>query len=71
MPKLSDNQVGDRLTQRYWRLAPPKVKPPWKYRVGRGRQTLSLLQQGILIAAEKNSDDVSVVISQPIVSPSD
>jgi hypothetical protein len=35
------------------------------------RQTLSLLQQGILIAAERNSDDVSVMMSQPIVPPSD
>jgi hypothetical protein len=34
-------------------------------------QTLSLLKQGFLIAAERNSDDVSVMMNQPIVPPSD
>jgi hypothetical protein len=35
------------------------------------RQTLSLLEQGLLIAAERNSDDVSVVMNQPVVPPSE
>jgi hypothetical protein len=35
------------------------------------RQTLSLLEQGLLIAAERNSDDVSVMMNQPIVPPSE
>jgi hypothetical protein len=35
------------------------------------RQTLSLLEQGLLIAAERNSDDVRVVMNQPIVPPSE
>jgi hypothetical protein len=34
-------------------------------------QTLSPLKQGLLIAAERNSDDVSVMMNQPIVPPSD
>jgi hypothetical protein len=35
------------------------------------RQTLTLLEQGLLIAAEKNSDHLSTVMNQPIVPPSD
>jgi hypothetical protein len=35
------------------------------------RQTLSLLKEGLLIAEERNSDDVSVVMNQPVVPPSE
>jgi hypothetical protein len=35
------------------------------------RQTLALLEQGLLIAAERNSDYVSTVMNQPIVPPSE
>ena len=35
------------------------------------RQTLSLLKQGLLIAAERNSDYMSTVMNQPIVPPSE
>jgi len=35
------------------------------------RQTLTLLEQGLLIAAERNSDHLSTVMNQPIVPPSD
>ena len=35
------------------------------------RQTLRLLERGLLIAAERNSDDVSVMMNHPIVPPSD
>jgi hypothetical protein len=35
------------------------------------RQTLSLLEQGLLIAAERNSDYVSTVMNRPIVPPSE
>jgi hypothetical protein len=34
------------------------------------RQSLSLLKQGLLIAAERNSDHVSIVMNQPVVPPS-
>ena len=37
----------------------------------RVRKTGSLLEQGLLIAAERNSDDISVMMNQPIVPPSD
>jgi hypothetical protein len=35
------------------------------------RQTLSLLEQGLLIAAERNSDYVSTAMNQPIVPSSE
>ena len=35
------------------------------------RQTLALLEQGLLIAAERNSDYVSTAMNQPIVPPSE
>jgi len=34
------------------------------------RQSLSLLKQDLLIAAERNSDDVSTMMNQPVVPPS-
>ena len=35
------------------------------------RQTFALLEQGLLIAAERNSDYVSTVMNQPIIPPSE
>jgi hypothetical protein len=35
------------------------------------RQTLTLLEQGLLIAAERNLDHLSTVMNQPIVPTSD
>jgi hypothetical protein len=35
------------------------------------RRTLALLEQGLLIAAERNSDYVSTAMNQPIVPPSE
>jgi hypothetical protein len=35
------------------------------------RQALTLLEQGLLIAAERNSDHLSTVMNQPIVPPSE
>ena len=72
MPKLSDNQIGDRL---YAALATIGTDEGETIRgntaLVAARQTLSLLEQGLLIAAERNSDDVSVVMNQPIVPPSE
>jgi hypothetical protein len=71
MPKLSDNQIGDRLH------AAREAMGTEEGETVRGttalvaaRQTLALLEQGLLIAAERNSDHLSTVINQPIVPPS-
>jgi hypothetical protein len=70
--KLSDNQVGDRL---HAALEAVGTEEGGTIRgntaLVAARQTLRLLEQGLLIAAERNSDDVSVVMSQPIVPPSE
>ena len=72
MPKLSDNQIGDRLHPALLAIGTAEGKTiRGNTALVAARQTLSLLQQGILIAAERNSDDVSVMMSQPIVPPSD
>jgi hypothetical protein len=72
MPKLSDNQVGDRLH------AALEVLGTDEGETIRGntasvaaRQALTLLEQGLLIAAERNSDHLSTVMNQPIVPPSE
>jgi hypothetical protein len=68
MPKLSDNQVGDRL----------EVLGTDEGETIRGntasvaaRQALTLPEQGLLIAAERNSNHLSTVMNQPIVPPSE
>ena len=71
MPKLSDNQIGDGFMQRAKLWGPRRAKPsaelpPLSRRVRR----MALLEQGLLIAAERNSDHLSTVINQPIVPPS-
>jgi hypothetical protein len=72
MPKLSNNQVGDRL-----HAAQEAVGTDEGETIRRNtalvaaRHTLSFLEQGLLIAAERNSDDVSVMMNQPIVPPSE
>jgi len=70
MPKLSDNQVGDRLccTGRVGTDEGETIHRNIALRTA--RQTLSLLEQDLLIAAERNSDYVSTVMNQPIVPPS-
>ena len=72
MPKLSDNQVGDRL---HAALEAVGIDEGETIRGNTAllaaRQTLSLLEQGLLIAAERNSDYVSTVMSQPIVPSSE
>jgi hypothetical protein len=72
MPKLSDNQIGDRLHAALQVIGTAEGETiRGNTALVAARQTLSLLEQGILIAAERNSDDVSVAMSQPIVPPSD
>jgi hypothetical protein len=70
--KLSDNQVGDRL---HTALEAVGIDEGETIRgntaLVEARQTLSLLKQGPLIAAARNSDDVSVMMNQPIVPPLD
>jgi hypothetical protein len=72
LPKLSDNQVGDRL---HAALEAVGIDEGETIRGNTAllaaRQTLSLLEQGLLIAAERNSDYVSTVMNQPIVPPSE
>jgi hypothetical protein len=72
MPKLSDNQVGDRLHTALEAIGTNEgetIRGNTALYVA--RQTLSLLEQGLLIAAESNSDDVSVMMNQPIFPPSE
>jgi len=70
--KLSDNQAGDRL---HAALGAVGIDEGETIRgntaMVAARQTLSLLEQGLLLAAERNSDDVSVMMNQPIVPPSE
>jgi hypothetical protein len=72
VPKLSDNQIRDRLYAALEAIGTDEGE------IIRGntalvaaRQTLSLPEQGLLIAAERNSDAVSVMMTQPIFSPSE
>jgi hypothetical protein len=71
MSKLSDNQIGDRLH------AALEVIGIDEGQTIRGntaliaaRQSLSLLKEGLLIAAERSSDHLSTFMNQPIVPPS-
>jgi hypothetical protein len=70
MIKLSDDRVGDRLHAALEMIGTEEGETV------RGntaliavRQSLSL-KQGLLIAAERNSDHVSIVMNQPVVPPS-
>jgi hypothetical protein len=71
IPKLSDNQIGDRL---YAALEAIGTNEGETIRgntaLVAARQRLSLLEQGLLIAAERNSDHVSTMMNQPVVPPS-
>ena len=72
MPKLSDNQVGDRLHAALEAIGTDEGETiRGSTALVAASQTLSLLEQGLLIAAERNSDDVSVMMNQPIVPPSE
>ena len=72
MPKLSDNQVGDRLHAALEAIGTDEGETiRGNTALVAASQTLSLREQGLLIAAERNSDDVSVMMNQPIVPPSE
>ena len=69
--RLSDNQVGDRLHAALEALGTEKGETiPGNTALAAARQTLNLFEQGLLIAAETNSDDVSTMMNQPGVPPS-
>jgi hypothetical protein len=55
---------------RHWRLSAPTRVKTIRTALVAARQTLNLLEQGLLIAAERNSDDVSTMKNQPVVPPS-
>jgi len=68
--KLSDNQVGDRLHAALEAVGTDEGETiRGNTALVAARQTLSL-KQGLLIAAERNSDYVSTLMNQPIVPPS-
>jgi len=69
--KLSDNQVGDRLHAALETIGTDEGETiRGNTALVAARQTLSLLEQGLLIAAERNSDHVSTMMNQPVVAPS-
>jgi hypothetical protein len=71
MPKLSDNQVRDRLHAALEVLGTTDEGETIRGNTASvaARQALTLLEQGLLIAAERNSDHLSTVMNQPIVPP--
>jgi len=65
MKKLSDNQVGDRLHAALEKIGTCEGKTiRGNTALAAARQTLSLLKQDLLIAAERNSDRVSIMMNQ-------
>jgi hypothetical protein len=65
--KLSDNQIGDRLYAALEAIGTDEGETiRGNTALVAARQTLSLLEQGLLIAAERNSDDVSVLRTSPL-----
>jgi hypothetical protein len=71
MPKLSDNQIGDRLHSAIEMIGTEEGETVrGNTALVAARQSLSLLKEGLLIAAERNSDHLSIVMNQPIVPPS-
>ena len=69
--RLSDNQVGDRLHAALEAVGTEEGETiRGNTALVAARQTLSLLEQGLLIAAERNSDHVSTMMNQPVVPPS-
>jgi hypothetical protein len=71
MSKLSDNQIGDRLRAAIEMIGTEESETVrGNTALIAARQSLSLLKEGLLIAAERNSDHLSTLMSQPIVPPS-
>ena len=69
--KLSDNQVGNRLHAALEAVGTDEGDTiRGNTALVAARQTLSLLKQGLLIAAERNSDHISTMMNQPVVPPS-
>jgi hypothetical protein len=69
--RLSDNQVGDRLHAALEAVGTEEGETIRGNAVlVAARQTLNLLEQILLIAAERNSDHVSTMMNQPVVPPS-
>jgi hypothetical protein len=69
--RLSDNQVGDRLHAALEAVGTEEGETVrGNTALVAARQTLNLLEQGLLIAAERNSDHVSTMMNQPVVPPS-
>ena len=69
--KLSDNQVGNRLHAALEAVGTDEGETiRGNTALVAARQTLSLLKQGLLIAAERNSDHISTMMNQPVVPPS-
>ena len=69
--RLSDNQVGDRLHAALEAVGTEEGETiRGNAALVAARQTLNLLEQGLLIAAERNSDHVSTMMNQPVVPPS-
>jgi hypothetical protein len=65
MKKLSDNQVGDRLHAALEKIGTCEGETiRGNTALAAARQTLSLLKQDLLIAAERNSDHVSIMMNQ-------
>jgi hypothetical protein len=69
-PNLSDNQIGDRLHAALEAIGTDEGETIRRNTaLVAARQMLSFLEPGLLIAAER--DDVSVMMNQPIVPPSE
>jgi hypothetical protein len=70
--RLSDNQVGDRLHAALEAVGTEEGETiRGNTALVAARQTLNLLEQGLLIAAERISDHVSTtMMNQPVVPPS-
>jgi len=69
--RLSDNQVGDRLHAALEAVGTEEGETiRGNAALVAARQTLNLLEQILLIAAERNSDHVSTMMNQPVVPPS-
>lgn len=71
MTKLSDNRVGDRLHAALEMIGTEESETVrGNTALIAARQSLNLLKQCLLIAAERNSDHVSILMNQRIVPPS-
>jgi hypothetical protein len=69
--RLSDNQVGDRLHAALEAVGTEEGETiRGNAALVAARQTLNLLEQILLIAAERNSDHVSTMMNQPVIPPS-